>query len=60
MLRCISIVNSYVFPIMNRFMKERLVRPDWGFDPDHAFFASAYEPLSLQVRLIDEAGTKTS
>jgi len=36
-LRWISIVNSYVFPTMNRFMKERLVRPAFGFDPDEAF-----------------------
>jgi glutathione S-transferase len=60
MLRWISIVNAYVFPIMNRFMKERLVRKAWGFEPDEAFMASAQEPLALQVRLIDEAVTKTA
>jgi glutathione S-transferase len=54
-LRWVSIVNAYVFPLMNRFMKERLVRPAYGFEPDRAFVAEAREPLKLQVRLIDEA-----
>lgn len=54
-LRWVSIVNAYVFPVMNRFMKERLVRPAWGFDPDQAFLASARDPLRLQMRLIGEA-----
>jgi glutathione S-transferase len=55
MLRWISIVNAYVFPVMNRFTKERIVKPAWGFDSDPAFLASAREPLALQMRLIDEA-----
>lgn len=59
-LRWISIVNAYVFPIMNRFMKERLVKQAWGFEPDKAFIASALEPLALQVRLIDEAVSRTA
>ena len=54
-LRWMSIVNAYVFPVMNRFMKERLVRPAFGFDPDEAFLAEARTPLLLQMRLIDEA-----
>ncbi|QUD88192.1 glutathione S-transferase family protein [Phenylobacterium montanum] len=54
-IRWISIVNAYVFPVMNRFMKERLVRPAWGAEPDQAFIASAREPLALQMRLIGEA-----
>ena len=54
-LRWISIVNAYVFPTMNRFVKERLVRPAWGFDPDQAFLAGARAPLALQMRLIGEA-----
>lgn len=57
MMRWISIVNAYVFPTMNRFTKERLVRPAWGFDPDQAFIDAAKEPLTLQMRLIDEAVT---
>ena len=57
MLRWVSIINAYVFPIMNRFTKERLVRPAWGFDPDQEFIESAKEPLTLQMRLIDEAVT---
>jgi glutathione S-transferase len=56
-VRWVSIVNAYVFPIMNRFMKERLVKQAWGFEPDRAFISSAGEPLALQVRLIDEAVT---
>jgi glutathione S-transferase len=59
MLRWISIVNSYIFPTMNRFTKERLVRPAWGFESDQAFIESAKEPLTLQVRLIDEAVAQT-
>jgi glutathione S-transferase len=54
-LRWVSMVNAYVFPVMNRFMKERLVRPAWGFAPDQAFLAGAREPLQLQMRLIGEA-----
>jgi glutathione S-transferase len=54
-IRWISIVNAYVFPTMNRFMKERLVRPAMGVEPDLAFIESAQEPLKLQMRLIDEA-----
>ncbi|HTP77127.1 MAG TPA: glutathione S-transferase family protein [Rhizomicrobium sp.] len=54
-LRWVGIVNSYVFPVMNRFMKERLVKQAWGFEADQAFIDSAAEPLALQVRLIDEA-----
>jgi len=55
MLRWISIVNAYVFPVMNRFVKERLVRPAWGFTSDPAFLDSARDPLRLQMRLIGEA-----
>jgi glutathione S-transferase len=40
---------------MNRFTKERLVRPAWGFEPDIAFIESAKEPLALQVGLIEES-----
>jgi glutathione S-transferase len=54
-LRWVSIVNAYVFPTMNRFVKERLVRPAWGFDPDEAFLAGARAPLALQMRLIGDA-----
>lgn len=54
-IRWIGIVNSYVFPIMNRFMKERLVKQAWGFEADQAFLNSAGEPLALQMRLIEEA-----
>ncbi len=54
-LRWISVVNAYVFPIMNRFMKERLVRPNWGFEVDQDFLQAARDPLRLQMRLIGEA-----
>jgi glutathione S-transferase len=59
-LRWVSIVNAYVFPVMNRFMKERLVRPNYGAKPDLDFIAAAREPLLLQMRLIDEAVTKSA
>lgn len=58
-LRWVSIVNAYIFPVMNRFMKERLVRPLWGAQPDEAFLASAREPLLLHMRLIEEAVRET-
>jgi len=54
MLRWISIVNSYVFPTMNRFTKERLVKPAWGIEPDEAFLASAIEPLAIQFGVMDD------
>ena len=57
-LRWVSIVNAYVFPVMNRFMKERLVRPLFGAKPDLDFIASARDPLLLQMGLIDEAVTR--
>src|SRR5476649_1685029 len=40
-LRWVSIVNAYVFPTMNRFVKERLVRPAWGAASDEAFLVGA-------------------
>jgi|SRR5579871_1340028 len=58
MLRWISIVNAYIFPVMNKFMKERLVKQAWGFEADKEFLASAGEPLALHVKLIDEAVSK--
>ena len=54
-LRWVSIVNAYVFPTMNRFMKEKLVRPIFGFEPDAAFVRASEAPLALQVQLIDGA-----
>jgi len=54
-MRWVSIVNSYIFPIMNRFMKERIVRPAWGFEPDAAFIQDAREPILLQMRLMDDS-----
>ena len=58
-IRWISVINSYVFPTMNRFMKERLVRPAMGIEPDQAFIDSAEESLKLQMRLIEEAVSDT-
>lgn len=55
--RWISIVNAYVFPVMNRFTKERLVRPRWGGTGDKDFIASAQEPLNKQVQLIHRAAS---
>ena len=56
-IRWISIVNSYVFPVMNRVTKERLVRPAWGLEPDREFLEAAHESLLLQTKLIEEALT---
>ncbi len=58
-IRWVSIVNNYVFPTMNRFMKERLVRPAMGIEPDHAFIESAQEPLKRQMHVIEGALTKS-
>ncbi len=58
-LRWISIVNAYVFPTMNRFMKESIVRPLFGFEPDAAFIEASKAPLALQVKLIDDAVART-
>ena len=54
-LRWISIVNAYVFPVMNRFFKERVVKPGWGIEADAAFLETAKTALPIQMRLIDEA-----
>ncbi len=54
MLRWVSIVNGYIYPVMNRFTKERIVRPAWGVDPDLGFVESAREPLKTQMRVIEE------
>jgi glutathione S-transferase len=39
---------------MNRFMKERMVRPAMGFEPDEAFINAAEEPLRIQMRVIED------
>lgn len=54
-IRWIGIVNSYVFPVMNKFMKERLVKPLWHAEPDGDFLASAPEQLAIQMQVIEEA-----
>jgi len=59
-IRWISIVNSYVFPVMNRFTKERIVRPAWGIEPDQPFIASAREPLAKQMQLIEATLAESS
>jgi glutathione S-transferase len=55
MLQWISIINAYVFPTMNRFTKERLVKPAMGFEVDREFLDSAKAPLFLQLQLIEKA-----
>jgi len=57
MLQWISIINAYVFPTMNRFTKERLVKPAMGFEVDRQFVDGAKEQLFLQLQLIEEALT---
>ncbi|HEY8949527.1 MAG TPA: glutathione S-transferase family protein [Rhizomicrobium sp.] len=53
-IRWIGIVNSYVFPVMNKLMKERLVKTLWNIAPDAEFLQSAPEQIAIQMKLIDE------
>lgn len=55
MLRWISIVNGYVFPLMNGLIKERTAAFWRGDAPDEAALDAMREPLAHQFRLIDEA-----
>lgn len=53
-LRWISIVNSYIFPVMNGLIKERMA-PVWRDTPvDEEALASFRAPLAEQLALIDE------
>ena len=54
-LRWISIVNSYVFPVMNGLVKERTAG-SWRAEPTNdAVLASLRQPLAEQLALIDKA-----
>jgi glutathione S-transferase len=55
MLRWISIVSSYGFPVMNGLFKERAAGAWRAEPPDEAVIAAFVPPLALQLRLIDEA-----
>ncbi|WP_421932528.1 glutathione S-transferase family protein [Phenylobacterium sp.] len=55
MLRWISIVSSYVFPLMNGLIKERTAAFWRGDPPNDAALAAMREPLAHQFRLIDAA-----
>jgi glutathione S-transferase len=48
--RWMSVVNAYIFPLMNRLVKERFVVPRQS--PDEEWIAAALEPLTAQVSLI--------
>jgi glutathione S-transferase len=54
-LRWISVVNSYVFPVMNWLVKERTAASRGGEQPDEAAIAAVRAPLALQLKLIEEA-----
>ena len=53
-LRWISVVNSYVFPVMNRLIKERAAGSWRPQPPDEAAIDQLRAPLAQQLRLIDE------
>ncbi|MDO8377515.1 glutathione S-transferase family protein [Phenylobacterium sp.] len=55
MLRWISIVSSYVFPLMNGLIKERAAAFWRGDPPNDAALAAMREPLAHQFGLIDAA-----
>jgi glutathione S-transferase len=54
-LRWISIVNGYVFPVMNGLIKERLATLWREGPPDEDALAGYREPLAQQLALIGEA-----
>lgn len=54
MLRWISIVNGYVFPLMNGLIKERTAAFWRGDAPDEAALEAMREPLAHQFRLIND------
>ena len=54
MLRWISIVNGYVFPLMNGLIKERTAAFWRGDAPDEAALDAMREPLAHQLRLIND------
>src|SRR3990167_6164619 len=55
MLQWISIVNGYMFPVMNGLLKERTSAMWRAEGPDEAVLASFKGPLELQVQYIDRA-----
>ena len=55
MLRWISIVGSYVFPLMNGLIKERTAAFWRGDEPSAAALEAMREPLAHQFALIDAA-----
>jgi len=55
MLNWISVVNGYVFPVMNWLIKERIAGLWRDTPPDEAALAAIQEPLDMQVGLIEAA-----
>lgn len=53
MLSWISVVNSYLFPVMNGLIKERFIAPTQGREPNEQWIASVQPSLVQQVELID-------
>jgi len=53
-IRWISIVNNYVFPIMNRIAKERLLVRNPASPETIAFFEGARQPLATQMKVIND------
>ncbi|WP_332770079.1 glutathione S-transferase family protein [Phenylobacterium sp.] len=55
MLQWISVVNGYMFPVMNGLLKERTSAMWRAEGPDDEVLASFKGPLELQVQYIDRA-----
>lgn len=55
MLQWMSIVNGYMFPVMNGLLKERTSAMWRGEGPDEAVLAGFTAPLERQVQYIDTA-----
>ncbi len=52
-LQWISVVNSYVFPLLNGLVKERFAASQSGEQPNEANIAATLEPLAMQLGLVD-------
>ncbi len=54
-LTWISVVNAYVFPLLNALVKQRTFSSLGGGKPDEAALAEMRAPLAMQLGLIEEA-----
>jgi glutathione S-transferase len=54
-LRWVSIVNAYVFPVMKRLIEERMAGSWRTEPPDEALIASLQAPMAEQLAVIEQA-----